>query len=248
MRHLFPHLLAVLAALLAPAFGPEPVEASTSQPAPSAIDASVDSLDWAGLPAVEAKVRARVAELWAIDAAEVALEFGIVNTAWVPGSDLTVELRGTGRGGWFVVVASDPTGDVSLRVRAGREVLRTVAARPLSRGTLLEEDDLALARVALWGMETPSTMSDVVGWEVKRTVDAGEILEEPTVAPPAAAVSGRPVEIEFRHGAVSITMPGTALGTVPIGGSLYVRTRSGERLRGVAVAPGRVLVQSSTSG
>lgn len=207
-----------------------------------------DSVDWPGLEVVEPRLRAEIAELWAVAPAELVLEFGTVNTPWIPGPEFDVELRGTGRGGWFIAVASDPAGSVSFRLRAGRSVLRTVAARPLTRGEFLAEEDVSLARVAEWGLESAEVPAEVIGWEVKRAIPQGDVLSPPSVAPPAAVVSGGPVEIELRHGAVSITLSGSGLGTVPVGEEVFVRTSTGERLRGVATAPGRVVVQSSSTG
>lgn len=205
-----------------------------------------DSTDWVGLAAVESQVRTSLSELWQVSPDEMVLEFGPVRTTWVPGPELNVELRGTGRGGQWIVAASDPAGSVSIRLKAGFSVLRTVAVRPLARGHVVTEDDITLSRMAIWGIEDLDADQDVIGWVARRAVGSGDLLEPPTVEPPAAVTSGTPVKIELTMGSVGITMMGTALGTVPIGGTVYVRTSSGERLQGEAIAPGRVRILSGS--
>ena len=232
-----------LALLLGTFFEVLSAEARGSAISPVA-ESQTDSTDWVGMPAVEARVRTSLAELWQVSGDELVLDFGPVRTSWIPGADLAVELRGTGRGGQWIVAAADPQGSVSIRLKAGFSVLRTVAARPLVRGQTVSEDDVTLRRIDIWGIEEIDADQDVIGWVVRRAIDAGDLLSPPAVEPPSAVTSGTPVKIELTIGSVGITMMGTALGTVPVGGTVYVRTQSGERLQGEAIAPGRVRILS----
>ncbi len=206
------------------------------------------SPDWPGLPAVEAAARVRIAEVWGVDPADLVLDFGRVRSEWIPGADLRVELRGTGRVGYWIVAASDRRDALSLRVRAGRRVIRPTAAAELPRGHRVREADIALRPVVVWGVEDSGPLADPVGWEVKRRIAEGEVLASPAVSPTAAVVTGAPIEVELRTGAVSVTLAGIALGTAVRGQSLYVRTVTGERLRGEAIGPGRVVVHLAGRG
>jgi flagella basal body P-ring formation protein FlgA len=157
---------------------------------------------------------------------------------------VAVDLQGTGRNGYWIVRLHEGDEQLAVRVRAASTRLVMVATRPLERGATLREEDVAWEPREVWGPpEAPSSAEP--GWTVRRRVRAGEELSPPRVTPPDAVVSGEPVTVEWVGDAVAITLPGKALGTVPVGESVYVRTDTGERLRGLAVAPGRVRVSSN---
>lgn len=209
-------------------------------PAPTA-----DSTDWAGFEVVEPVIRARLADDWQVEPGELLLEWGAVREGWVPGDHARVELKGTGRGGYWIVAVEDPDGSAAIRLRAGTRVTTLVAAHDLPRGRTLEPGDMVRAERHAWGR--PRNEGDLVeaGWMVRRTVRAGEALAPPRVTPPDAVTTGGPVLVEWVRGAITVTLPGRALGTAPVGGSVRVRTETGERLQGRATGPGRVRVSST---
>lgn len=206
---------------------------------------SADSTEWAGFDVVEPVVRARLASDWQVAQEELCLDWGAVRGAWVPGPDARVELKGTGRGGYWIVAVEDDAGSAAIRLRAGTRVTTLVAARDLPRGRTLEPGDMTWDEREAWGR--PESDGELVeaGWIVRRTVRAGEALAPPRVTPPDAVTTGGPVLVEWVRGAITLTLPGRALGTAPVGGSVRVRTETGERLQGRAVGPGRVRVSSS---
>jgi flagella basal body P-ring formation protein FlgA len=191
---------------------------------------------------VEAHVRDAVAAAWEISAERVLMDWGSRRPG-APGTEASVELLGTGLGGYWVARITEPGRDpVSVRIRAGVRVERAVAARRLSRGTTLEPGDIALEEVLRWGRPQPDDPVVQVGWEAQRVIEAGDALVEPAVRPPLAVVSGRPVQILWTRGTVGIRTTGRAAGSGPLGARVSVRTESGRRLTGVIVAPGVVNV------
>jgi flagella basal body P-ring formation protein FlgA len=59
-------------------------------------------------------------------------------------------------------------------------------------------------------------------------------------------VSGRPVEIRWARNGVEVTMEGKAAGSGALGEEVFVRTGTGERLRGVVRGPGTVVIHEGT--
>lgn len=204
-----------------------------------------DSLDWPGYEVLEPVVVEALTERWQVPAADLVLEWGHVRGEWVPGPDARVELKGTGRGGFWIVSVEEGSESLAVRLRAGTRALTLVAARDLSRGSVLTEEDQVWELREEWGPPAAAPSAVEPGWTIRRVVRAGEVLEPPAVTPPDAVTSGAPVTVEYVTGRVALTLPGTALGTVPVGGTVYVRTETGERLQGQAVGPGRVRVSSS---
>ena len=186
-------------------------------------------------------MRALVARRWAVDGADLVLDFGTATAGDVPAGALSLELLGSGgEGHWIVRAASDGGGQSTLHVRAGMQTRVRVAARALSRGQTLSEADMADAMEVRWGEPLPAGTEAAQGWVVKRMLRRGEPLRSPSVQPPLAVASGRPVDIVWQRSGVAIKLRGRALGSAPLGKEIYVRTESGERLRGVVRAPGVV--------
>ena len=73
-------------------------------------------------------------------------------------------------------------------------------------------------------------------------VREGEALRTPAARPPLAVHTGKPVELVWRRNGVGVRAPGKAAGSGAVGAEVFVRTESGQRLRGVIVAPGVVNV------
>ncbi len=192
---------------------------------------------WTPDPALESRVRAAVAERWGVDAVVVRLEWGQVREPRAVPADAPFRLIGSGAGGSWVV-AFEPAGDAPLhvRVRAGTEVERAVAARDLERDVVLAEGDIAYRSVVEWG--APRAAEAVrPGWVTRRRIALGQPLEAPAVAPPPVVRAGEPVRAVWTRGAITLSLEGVALGTAAVGEKVSFRTESGRRLLGVAAGP-----------
>lgn len=202
------------------------------------------SPEWVGLEVVQPRVEAELAARWGVPVEQLVLEWGLVREEWTPGPDTRVELNGSGRSGYWIVGVEDGRNSAAIRLRAGTMSTERVAIRDLPRGHTLSAADWTVATRQVWGPPRTESAPVQEGWTVRRRIGAGEVLGSPQVAPPDAVTTGTSVIVEYVSGPVVLTLPGTALGTVPIGGTVNVRTETGERLRGTAVSPGRVRVSA----
>lgn len=201
---------------------------------------------WVGLAVVEPVVRTELARAWGVAGSRLVLDWGLVRESWTPGDAARIELKGSGRGGYWIVAVEDGRNSAAMRLRAGTRTETLVAAHDLSRGHVLTREDMTVRELHAWGPPEAGGDAARPGWTVRRTIRAGEPLAPPRVTPPDAVSSGDPVLVEWVRGPVSVTLPGTALGTVPLGGTVRVRTETGERLQGTATGPGRVRVSSNS--
>lgn len=196
-------------------------------------------------PGVEARAREAVVQRWGGRAEDLVLVWGSQRDDVDP--ETLVDLVGSGaRGHWVARMTTVHGTAVSVRLRAGWTVTVPVAARGLSRGEQLTALDVTEASDVAWGPRDEGGPIDPTGWIVQRAVSRGEALRHPLVKPPLAVVSGRPVEIRWGGSTVAITAPGKASGSGAVGDTVFVRTEAGQRLRGVAVAPGVVDVSKET--
>lgn len=213
--------------------------------APTAAPDAVAAQEAVYPPGVEARVREAVVQRWGGRPEELVLAWGAVREDVDPAT--AVDLVGSGvRGHWVARMTTVHGTAASVRFRAGWTVSVPVAARGLSRGHEVTELDVAEASDVAWGPRDGDAGVRPVGWIAQRAVGRGEALRPPLVRPPLAVVSGRPVEIRWGGSRVAVTAPGRAAGSGAVGDTVFVRTAAGERLRGVAVAPGVVDVSMET--
>lgn len=198
---------------------------------------------------IEARVRALVAEAWAVSEERVALDPGSIRDGWTPPERPVVELLGSGSGGhWVVRVAAGEPAEKpaaaeaeSFRIRAGVLTTAPVAARGLKRGQAVAASDVVEETRVVWGPPRDDDGEAVqVGWVTARIIDKGDELRRPAVRPPLAVRSGSPVQLVWRRGGVALRVAGRAAGSAAMGEDVLVRTESGERLQGRVVAPGVV--------
>jgi len=193
----------------------------------------------------QAAVLALLSAHWEVEEGELFLEWGEAALKAIPQRFNVVELLGSGGKGHWVVAFDDVGGEdgrVQLVLKAGVYVPVPVARRPLSRGKTLEEGDIRYESQLRWGDPRDREPMAETGWEVRRPLRTDEVLERPAVAPPKVVHSGKPVQIVWERGALSVTVIGRAAGTAEMGETVYVRTESGQRLRGIASGPGRVRI------
>lgn len=200
---------------------------------------------WEPDAALEARVRATVAERWGIEPASVRLEWGLVREDRQIPADAPFRLIGAGAGGAWVV-AFEPPGapPLHVRMRAGTEIERPIAARDLERDVVITTEDIAYRRTVEWGAPRPVGAVQA-GWTTRRRVAQGQALEEPAVAPPAVVRAGEPVRALWSRGTITLTLEGTALGTAAVGEKVAFRTDSGRRLLGVAAGPSTIHIEDT---
>jgi flagella basal body P-ring formation protein FlgA len=187
-----------------------------------------------------------LAREWGVSESAVRLEWGRLPGA-LPGGTLPFRVVGRGVAGWLVVVF-DPSGRdaVAVGLRAGVEDTVLVAARPLVAGKRLDPADVRPESRVCWGPPAPPSVARPgPGWEVRRALATGEVLERPAVAPPTLVVAGEPVRLVWAGSAVQVSVVGIALNRASQGELVRARVEGrADRLVGTATATGTVLISS----
>ena len=135
---------------------------------------------------------------------------------------------------------------ISAQVRLLRKV--AVAAKPLNVGTTLRLEHLAI-RERLFEEAAPPEMGDpgaLVGQQVQRFLDAGDLLTPDALEPRDLVLRSRPVTV-VGGGAVQINVSGIALDTGRLGDSVRVRLGDGRQrreVRGTVTGIGTVRIES----
>jgi flagellar basal body P-ring formation protein FlgA len=111
-----------------------------------------------------------------------------------------------------------------------------MAARDLPRGAVLVAADIALPG--------PDSAGSPVGWVTRRVVAAGELLREPTIAPPPAVTAGERVQLLWQDGVLEVRLRGQAMGSAALGERVTVRVDARRRFEGVAVRSGVVRIET----
>ncbi len=117
-----------------------------------------------------------------------------------------------------------------------------IAARDLTRGTVLTSSDIKWTDTTLTDGTTPEAANVAPGWVARRVIRAGEILQEPGVAKPDLVSAGDAVEVIYSTPGVAIRVRGTAIGRGSQGDEVYVRLDNRRRLRGIIAGPNTVRV------
>lgn len=121
----------------------------------------------------------------------------------------------------------------------------TVAARDLSRGSILTAADLKLAehdiaRLHRGFMEDPA---QAIGKTLKRNLQQGRVLTAKLVAIPLAVKKGSRVTIIASSNAIQVRMQGKALSNGAAGERIQVQNRSSKRtLEATVISPGLVKI------
>lgn len=117
-----------------------------------------------------------------------------------------------------------------------------VAARDLTRGTVLSASDIKWTDTTLTDGSTPEAANVAPGWVARRLIHTGEILQEPGVEKPDLVRSGDAVVVIYSTPGVAIRVRGTAVGRGGKGDEVYVRLDNRRRLRGIIAGPNTVKV------
>lgn len=208
-----------------------------------AVAASVAAVDTVP-PSLVAAVSELVAARHGIAVDLVRLDWGRLPLLPAEQASVSIRLGPESRDGWFVaVIDPEPGAPVSVRVRAGAQALLPVAARPIPAGTLLGEADIAWEERTAWGANGREVLAaSPAGGELRRSVVAGDLLDEHSVQPATAVSAGQPVTMVWSRGGVRLERTAVALTNARIGET--VRARAGDaRLTGRAVAPGMAMIE-----
>lgn len=215
------------------------------------VAALADSLPWPSADAINRRAREAVAREWGENPDHIYLEWGTVRDTWEPPEHTEVQLLGTGSDGHWVALLvdpNDPDGGTQVRIRAGVEIPQALASRPLKRGERLRAGDIRWETGIHWGRSKDVNFQVRPGWQTRTNIREGQVLRPPLVAPAHSVVSGRQVDVVWRRNGVSIRLKGRAQGSAAPGENVYVRTDTGQRLKGVAQTDGTVLVAPSSPG
>jgi flagella basal body P-ring formation protein FlgA len=205
----------------------------------------------AASPAIPAslahQVTGTIARQWNEDSTQLQLEWGRVpSTATFPATT-DIHLVGRGDGGWFVVVftpgAASP---FAVRVRAGAPDSVLLAARTIEAGRPLAAEDLHPLPRIRWGPPAdPTTARIGVGWVTRHALMAGTEVTDGSVMPPPLVHVGDPVRLEWRRGAVLITLDGTSLDAGGAGQTVRVHVGQNRGAKsGTVLATGTVRLDS----
>ena len=189
--------------------------------------------------AVTTRVRDAIAATWRVAPSTVTITWGPIAPTAALSDSASFRLFGDGRGGRFVVALRTPDRrEVAVTLRAGRADSVWVASRPLAAGALVRSTDAVRAAQVVFG--PPLEAGSPVGWEVRRTVAAGEPLIAPVVLEPVLIAPGDPVQFAWADGPIRIVREGIAQTRARRGQPVWARDAArGEQLRGIATGPGR---------
>lgn len=201
--------------------------------------------DTAPPPVVVERARTLVAETWHAVPEELVLEWGRLPTMPDSLDGAALRLGGTGRDGWFVVTIAPAAGrPVAITLRAGVPRTMPVATSPLSVGRAITATDVAWVERIAWGPPDASEPIDPVGWEVRRGLEAGDVLAEPMVRAPLLVLAGDPVTFVWERG--NVRMERVALAQSPAREGDLVRAQvGGTRLTGRVIGPGVAILEES---
>jgi flagella basal body P-ring formation protein FlgA len=149
----------------------------------------------------------------------------------------------------FMIVANAPGQDpVHFDVRATVEEWREVpvATRALSRGSVINESDVRMARMNLRTLPPDAFLASaaVLGLEASRDLGHGEVFRQGKLAIPPVINVGSGVTLLYRSGRLEATATGVALEAGVLGQEIKVRNIASKRvIVGKVLEPGLVGVQ-----
>jgi flagella basal body P-ring formation protein FlgA len=124
-----------------------------------------------------------------------------------------------------------------------------VVLRPISRGEVLRESDVAIERrpkTEISG-DVLRDPEDAIGFAVRQSLQAGQIVRRADLTKPELVHRNEPVIMVFEQPGVVLTLRGKALGSGAEGDTVdVVNLQSKKTLQGVVTAPGQVTIVSLT--
>ncbi len=191
--------------------------------------------------ALATRVATRIAESWRVPVEEVRLAWGRATEIAPLADDVPFRILGRGDDGWFVVVFDPAEATAAaVRLRAGVERPVMVSTRSLPAGARIADGDLREEVRVHWGVPSADTVARPgTGWDVRRTLRAGEVVTPPAVTAPPIVLAGQPVKLQWESGGVRVSVVGIALNNARAGETVRARLEERPaRLTATATAPG----------
>lgn len=134
--------------------------------------------------------------------------------------------------------------NIRVPVRVERETMVVVMRRPVSAGSMLTAEDVALAP-ARGNMASVSVtaLSEAIGQVVSQNLPAGLVLRRGLLRQPQVVRSGQKVQLVASDGGFQVSAEGVAQKNGSVGEVIGVRMPSGRVISGVVGADGAVEVR-----
>jgi flagella basal body P-ring formation protein FlgA len=206
---------------------------------------------WQPPEGISTEVRETIAKKWDTSPADIHLEWGRLRPGRTPTAESGIELLGGGRNGQWVVAflpANPDENRLTVPLRTGVTRIEPFARKALARGEVLEPENMEYRPQRHWGPPDDLPRLAEAGWVAQRRIEAGDNLTVPAVKPPQLVVSGRPVQLIWTSGALTISLKGKAVGSAAMGERVFVRTEEGQRMSGIVTGPGTVLLSNPDTG
>lgn len=132
-----------------------------------------------------------------------------------------------------------------LRAIADEWRLMPVAAKPLTRGTIVTAQDVKLEKLnaTALGKDSVENIGDIVGRSVTKDIGQGEMFKTSAIIIPPVITAGSKVTLVFRQGRLEVTATGTALENGAAGAEIKVRNEASQKVvSGRVSEPGLVMV------
>ena len=170
-------------------------------------------------------------------------------------TDLQVEDFQSDQNGRFAATLTVAKGTVDEYVarvtgRIQRQSLVPVLARRMNAGGILLAGDITEAPIAENQLPPDALhdMSDLIGFELKRSIAAGEPLRPADLRPRRSVQKNSLVEIRYSSGSMTLTAQGRALADAAIGEAVSVlNTQSRATIEATVIADGQVSVKPPLS-
>lgn len=121
-----------------------------------------------------------------------------------------------------------------------------IASRPISRGEIIQDQDLMMARVNISALPNDSMYraEEIVGKRVENDIQHGEAFRKNKIVTPPVIEVGNKVVLIYRVGLLEATATGIAMEAGPIGQEIKVRNDASKRvLTGKVLEAGQVEIK-----
>jgi len=184
------------------------------------------------------RVRVAVAARWAVDTADLQLQWTAIAHAEEIAADTPFHLTGRGDDGWLVVVAEPAhLAPRAMRVRAGVSRDIPVAAHALRTGQQIALKDMTTRRDIIWSAGAAAANTSAVGWEARHDLAEGAPLIGNAVIAPRVITAGQMVVFYWSSHGVRVERLAVASAPARLGETVQAQA-GGTKLTGRATGPG----------